>query len=391
MAEPIAGLRLAVRLICHVSTQDQKRPSRELPWSCQAAPKFGSKTLLWRSPCAFRSRAPSTRQRTTGAAPCTHSPYPWRLSPRTWTGADEASIVLTRYLALLLTDTYRSTAGPKRRMPQNSVLWSVCCTRLPEIFPEPQECLACLGNDAEDPRAIFKVTPTVSDHRHRTLITVSVSRQVLLCSSFFRHMLSCSSWSSDRCCRTPAAFRQVVVLQFWSSYMCCRTPAAFRQVVVLQFWSSDMCCRTAASTASATPTVSTALTWDCLDWHRISQFSCVPRGKSLTALAERACTVLGRCPNRLQLFPKKRTRFLGRRPYHKSSRCERFFQQTPVLQYLRRTHRAPKHLEGLCNVRRFRRTDQDKVNDLLADNSSDTHFTQNVPPCSLDASAMAVG
>ena len=180
-------------------------------------------------------------------------------------------------------------------------------------------------------------------------------------------MLSCLSWSSDRCCRTPAAFRQVVVLQFWSS---------------------DMCCRTAASTASAAPTVSTALTWD---WHRISQFSCVPRGKSLTALAERACTVLGRCPNRLQLLPKKRTRFLGRRPYHKSSRCERFFQQTPVLQYLRRTHRAPKHLEGLCNVRRFRRTDQDKVNDLLADDSSDTHFTQNVPPCSLDASAMAVG
>ena len=72
-----------------------------------------------------------------------------------------------------------------------------------------------------------------------TDLFISVFRQVLSCSSFFRHMLSYFSWSSDKCCGKPAAFRQVVVLQYQSS---------------------DMCCRTVASNESTASTVSTALT-----------------------------------------------------------------------------------------------------------------------------------
>ena len=41
-------------------------------------------------------------------------------------------------------------------------------------------------------------------------------------------------------------------------------------------------------------------------------FSSVPRGKSLTAFAERAPRFLGRCPYRSQSLLKERARFLGR-------------------------------------------------------------------------------
>ena len=148
-----------------------------------------------------------------------------------------------------------------------------------------------------------------------------------------------------------------------------------------------MCCRTTVSTASTVDCVdlglprlasklrlrqlcrlrrprqlSTALTWDCLDWHRSSDcvnwVDCVDLGllrlASKLQLRQLCRLRLLRSKsreylegNRSQLLPKERTWFLGRCPYHKSSRCEHFVQQTPVLQYLRRTHRTPKHLEGL--------------------------------------------
>ena len=67
------------------------------------------------------------------------------------------------YLALLLTDTYRSTVGPKRRRPQNCVLCAVSAHDFPKV-PRVASVSCMSWNDAESPRAWQNETAWYSNY-----------------------------------------------------------------------------------------------------------------------------------------------------------------------------------------------------------------------------------